>query len=84
MIQYEDKDGTIVTIDHCFCYMDNPRTYCRRCLTLCQYYDMYAKKEGFGSWNHFCAERKGNGNHDWLKKKLKSEYKILTGQKEKT
>lgn len=46
-------------------------------MTLCQYYDQEVKKIGYHSWNHYCAEVKGNGSLEWEKKQLKREWKLL-------
>lgn len=43
-------------------------------MTLCQYYDQEVRKIGYRSWNHYCAEVKGNGSIEWEKKRLKQEY----------
>lgn len=45
--------------------------------TLCQYYDSKVIALGYHSWNHYCAETKGNINHQWQKKQWKREYKKL-------
>lgn len=45
--------------------------------TLCQYYDSKVRELGYHSWNHFCAEAKGNVNVQWLKKQWKKEHKEL-------
>lgn len=43
-------------------------------MTLCQYYDQYARKNGYNSWNHLCVDYQIPALQ-YLKKQLKREYK---------
>lgn len=43
-------------------------------MTLCQYYDLYAKQSGHKTWNHLCAELDPTLREE-LKKQLKRDYK---------
>lgn len=45
-------------------------------MTLCQYYDQYAKKAGYKCWNTFCAATPEHSK-EWLKKQLKKQYKEM-------
>lgn len=47
-------------------------------MTLCQYYDAYAKNLGWNSWNHYC-EATPESHRIYMKKRLKQIYKREAG-----
>lgn len=48
-------------------------------MTLCQYYNLYAKSLGYKCWNSYYALT--NQNITNVKKRLKREYKLMYLQK---